>query len=1019
MAPATTGPDPRVMFCVLGPLVVRRDGRPVRLGGHRQRALLAYFAVHAGELLAAERILDEVWPEGGEASLGVLRTYVWQIRKLLGGPAGSVLRTDGGTYQLDVGDDQLDLAAFEQRLSHAQAVLADGGGATAAIAHVEEALSLWRGPALDGLRHERALQRVAERLDRLHVDAAELHAEILLRLGRHHEVIGDLERLVGEQPVRENLWCLLLGAYQRAGRHGDAAAAYERAQEVLADRGIEPGRQLRLAHEQPSGPVPIGPDPLSLPVAPARRSVANLDPPQTAFVGREAELGSALGLLRARRLVTLHGSGGSGKTRLAIELAQRVAADGGSEVVFVDLTAATVDEDVIRSLAGALQLPGGQARDLADVAGSLRARPVLLVLDNCEQVIQGVGDTVEALLRRCPGVRVLATSREELALDGESIVPVTGLPVTSGSGERGVAAAVELFYAVAARRGETGLAGGPADRDLVIEICRRLDGLPLAIELAADLLSSLPLTEIAARLDRRLDLPVRGNRLAPPRHHTLSATIAWSYDLLDPDEQGIFRAVSLFIGDFPLAAAEAVAGVDRADTPALVTSLVSKSLLVSVPDAGESRFRMLGTIRQYGLSLLVERPEERMILRRRHARHYAVVSEQTQPRLRGPEAAVGLADIGAELPNVREALAWSASEEGDLETAIGIARGFRYSFCRLGRFGEAQTWLDQALLRRDELSPRALLSLMNASLTVALSRGSYNRARELGEEAIALARAVGDRRELAIALTLRANGALYESDDGPTRACVAEGLPLAREIGDRSSEAWLLNAAGAVARKAGDAEAARRRLSEAIRILRARGEMLDEVLPRVNLALVAQDGGDLGEAASQLDRALALAERMADGHYVHVCRGALGRVEVRRNNVAAACELLVACVTEHGRDHHLLVVARAIEGMALLIGRTGRSREAVVLLAYTRRLRRDWGMGQTAPSRGGGGAGASSTPAMRPPPPISRPKRWSAPGRRARACRSSRRRLGRSKVSPISAGCRPPRSRVRAANRWR
>ncbi|WP_433424838.1 BTAD domain-containing putative transcriptional regulator [Microtetraspora malaysiensis] len=614
----------------------RDDGAEVPLGGPARRALLALLLVRPGEVVPADRLAEEI-DAGAAPSAHALQSQVSRLRAALGSAA--VIERAGAGYRIVVAADDVDACRFERLAGEGRAALRDGD-AVRAVALLREALELWRGPALAEVADSETAQAAAVRLEESRLGALEDRFEGELRLGEHRAAVPELRELVGRHPLRERLAGLLMRALFAAGGQAEALVVFEETRRHLAEElGADPSAELVALHREL---LDTGTSP----------SLAGPPAQLTSFVGRDEEVGEVADRLRVARLVTLIGPGGVGKTRLSVEVAGAVT----DEVCFVELAALGDEAGPARAVLGALGLRehglqmGDPTRTPVDrLIAALSDRVLLLILDNCEHVIEEAAALAARLLAACPRLRVLATSREPLGIIGEHLHQVRPLDDD---------AAARLFgdRAAAVRRGFA------ADPELVRRICAALDDLPLAIELAAARLRTLDLDDLAARLDDRLGVAARGSRTAHDRHRTLRSVVAWSWDLLSESEQRAARQFTVFAGG---ATAESALRVCGADGETL-ESLVDKSLL----EVSRGRFRMLETIRAYGAERLDE-AGERESARRAHARHVLDLVRTADPRLRRAEQLDWLPVLVAEHENVLAALRW-AVEAPDVATALEL-----------------------------------------------------------------------------------------------------------------------------------------------------------------------------------------------------------------------------------------------------------------------------------------------------------------------------------------------------------
>ncbi|MFF9013873.1 BTAD domain-containing putative transcriptional regulator [Streptomyces sp. NPDC014870] len=666
-------------YSVLGPTQVHSaDGSPVALGGARLRSLLTALALRADRTVPVGSLVAEVWPDDPPADeIAALQALIGRLRRVLGREA--VVSGPGG-YRLAAADDDVDARRFERLAAEGAGALEAGDPARAARL-LDEALGLWRGPALADLPDRTA---EAARWEARRLDARRARHTAALALGEAASALPELAALCEAHPLDEPLQALRIRALRATGRAAEALAAYESFRRALADSlGTDPSPELRALHGEllaqepdapdvPAGPPPAGPPPQA-PARPVRPG--NLRARLTSFVGRDQDIARLQQDLRGSRLVTLLGPGGAGKTRLSQEAAER-AADAGADwpdgVWLAELAPVTDPEAVAEAVLGAVGaretvLRGAGAEGLRTADDALTrlvehcaSRRLLLLLDNCEHVVGAAAELVEVLLARCPGVTVLATSREPLGVPGEFVRPLEPLPQDK---------ALRLL----AHRGAAARPGfDPAgDPEACGEICRRLDGLPLAIELAAARLRVLSPRQLADRLDDRFRLLTSGARTVLPRQQTLRAVVDWSWDLLTEPERAVLRRLSVFSGGCDLEAAEAVC--PPGDTLDLLGSLVDKSLVVAAPcddgHGGGMRYRLLETVAEYAGERL-EEAGDRAETERRHLVHYRELARHTDPALRGPDQVRAMGWFRTEYENVRTALRRAVAARDEHEALV-------------------------------------------------------------------------------------------------------------------------------------------------------------------------------------------------------------------------------------------------------------------------------------------------------------------------------------------------------------
>jgi predicted ATPase/DNA-binding SARP family transcriptional activator len=669
-----------VKFCVLGPVGVVVDGRRVVLGATREAALLADLVVHAGEVVAADRLVEDLWrgdPSPGAAA--TLQTYVKNLRRVIepgraAGVASSVVETCRPGYVLRSERVDVDATCFERLVEAGRAAVVEGASRRGGDA-LREALGLWYGPAYGALADEMFVRPEASRLEELRLVALEERVQADLCLGRHAELCGELEALVAQHPYRERLWGQWMLALYRARRQADALRAYRQVRRLLVDElGVEPGLALRdledaILLQKPELDWTPPTDPATesavgmIPVAGLHRrpEFAN------AFVGRDEEVARLVALIQpatAVPVVTVTGAGGIGKTRLALHAAAEVAATYRHGAWLVALASVdspdSVADEVLARLGGRRQAGRSALASLAEFA---RDRQMMVLLDNCEHVLDAAAACVDAIVGG--DSVVLATSREPLSLPGERAFPLPPLDDAAGVAlflDR--AAAVDPSFDLDDDSGAT-----------VIEVCRRVDGIPLAIELAAARVRSMAVADIAHHLDARFQL-LRGGSAAEQRHRTLHAAVQWSYDLLDDRQRVLFDELSVFRGGFTIAAVAAIcrdefgAPIDSFEAVDTVDDLVAKSLVVAARSGASMRYSLLETFRQFGEQRLADGAGA-VTHRDRHARHFLAVAEDARRWMSAPDALTGMTIFNDEWENLRAAFDWFATN-GDADGVLRL-----------------------------------------------------------------------------------------------------------------------------------------------------------------------------------------------------------------------------------------------------------------------------------------------------------------------------------------------------------
>ena len=659
----------RVQIGVLGPFEVRTsDGDLADVPGARLRALLIALALEPGRAVARSTLVDWIWGEQPPAdAANALQRLASRLRKVL--PEGSVEGQPDG-YRLRVDPDAVDAVRFERLAGQAR-----DENALRRAPLLREALALWRGAALQdvGLQDSAAFDAAVTRLDGMRLTAMEDRFDAEIALGHGAEVVTELSDLVAAHPVRERLVAALMRALVASGRESEALVVYERAREALADAlGADPSPELSALH------VALLRGELG---RRAENRKTNLRAELTSFVGKDADVAAVRDLVAEHRLTTLIGPGGAGKTRLATETARTLLGDLPDGVWLVELAAIGAGGDVAQATLAALRLRDALLADATDaeptdrVVAALRERAMVLILDNCEHVIESAATFAHRVLGECRRLRILATSREPLGITGEALWPVAplGLPAQDATpGEIESAPAIRLLRERAgAVRND--LATDARTSSTLARVCRALDGMPLAIELAAARLRTMSLDQLANRLDDRFRLLTGGSRTALPRHRTLRAVIDWSWGPLTDAERTVLRRLSVFSGGASLDAAERVCAgdaVEAVEVLDLLTALTEKSLVVT---GGEDapRYRMLGTIKEYAGQRLAEVGESDLA-RRTHLAYFTELVETAEPHLRRAEQLDWLAALEAEHENIAAAMR-GAIAAGEAAGAMRLA----------------------------------------------------------------------------------------------------------------------------------------------------------------------------------------------------------------------------------------------------------------------------------------------------------------------------------------------------------
>jgi predicted ATPase/DNA-binding SARP family transcriptional activator/DNA-binding CsgD family transcriptional regulator len=906
----------------------------------KAKSLVKLLALASGHRLHRERVMDLLWPDlNAKAASNNLRGALHVARRTLDPDASGYLEVRGEQLVLCPESPLwVDVDAFEEAARTARRLREP--------AAYEAAVELYAGELLPEDRYEAWAEGRREALRQLnlalHMELAALHEE----RGEHERGIEALRRVLSEEPAREEAHIGLVRLYVLAGRRQEAALQYERLREALSrELDAEPSAESEQLYEEiRAGRLPPAPSPSSGRSSdePEDSARHNLPSSLTSFVGREREMVETRRLLSMTRLLTLTGAGGSGKTRLGLEVARSLVGAYPDGAWLVELAGLTEPDLVPQAVATTLEVREQPGRPLLDaLLDALRDKEMLIVVDNCEHLIDASAHLAEVLLHSCPRLRVLATSREPLGIRGEVLWQVSPLSLPDVDRESTVESlmryeAVRLFVDRARLKlpdfGLTQENAGAAAR-----VCRKLDGIPLAIELATARIGALAIEQVAQRLEASLDLLSGGSRTVEPRQQTLKATLDWSHDLLSEAERALLRRLSVFAGGWTLEAAEEVCsgdGIERDSVLTLLGELVYKSLVVAgAATGGAVRYRMLEPIRQYAWEKLEESGEADEV-RGQHAAFFLAVAEEAEPELDGPRQRLWVEQLEAEHDNLREALSWVLERE---EAELGLRFGgalWRFWFVR-GYLSEGLRWMEQALAGSDEPAPARAKVLEGIGWLA--QQYDPERAKVAYEEMLDLSRELGEKGNVATALNSLATLAALRGDHAQARALLEENLVVLQELENEPNTATTLkryhvfNLLGALAiYQEGDLARASELFGESLALAREAEDAFRIGIALTGVGYLALLQGDHERATARCGEALALAHELGSAG-VEIIPEALvnlGLAALTQGDHERATAPLEEALTMSQQLGRKPTAINALEGMASLAGALGEASRA-------------------------------------------------------------------------------------------
>lgn len=940
-----------VEFAVLGPIEVHDGDATVDIRPGLPRVLLLVLLSQPGRMVASDTLIEILWGDDLPVDpANALQGQISYLRKRLRDGEEPLIATRPGGYQLNVRLEQIDAWRFERLVRRAERLAASGtaSGLRDALDDLDVAFRLWRGsPFADAGDRPFALVE-ARRLEEVSVAAAEARVECLLSLGRHRDAISAVTQLIGTHPFRERFHEQHMLALYRAGRQAEALRAYEAARTTLVEElGLDPGHDMQRLHRMILDHAPelgwSAPPGLEISTSDASangRARRPVQPPipLTSLIGRGTALARVRQCLETGRLVTLTGPGGAGKSRLALEVARLGPAE--RDVCFVDLAGVERDDLVAATVAAALGVTVQPREEPVDsIVAAIAGSELLILLDTCEHVSAGAARLARVLLETGPGIRVLATSRRPLGIRGELAWPVPPLALPGPGApvdEVHRSPAVALFAERAAAVDPTFELDADNAAD-VAAVCAAVDGLPLAIELAAAHCDVLSPAAIHRRLVGQIDLLPTAVADVAARQRTLRSTVEWSFRLLEPDEQRQFCQLSVFRGSFTLDAAGAVTGLGADAVLDPIASLVRQSLVTAV---GGDRYRLLDPIRHYAAEQLAT-TDGAAGARSRHADYYATLAEAADGGIRTSEQNRWLTALRVELPNLRAAIEWGF-DGGDPVVAARTTAALAWFWTIDGMLAEALRHLDAANAVQ-RLPPQTAASVQFGIALVCAPLGQLQRSLDAARAAADLARRAGCRGLLGLILNTMAVPLWAFDDHTAAAAAQDEAIELLAEAGDRWGHAIALALRTRTAVDAGDPQAPQL-ASQALAAARGvdEGHLLG--LVHEQLTRLALRAGDLDSAADLAMLCLAAHEQISHPEGTVAALHLLGKVRLAQDERTSAKHLHVRALDLALRIGHAGGICEALEDLAAVAAADADRAGALELLAVAEQERHRLGV---------------------------------------------------------------------------